>query len=367
MTSSPAALPGRTDGGEAAALLALRHLPRCGDVTCLGLLRRFGSARAALRATLADRGVEAGEYTAWAQDQLSRAARLGVELVGFDDPRYPPLLRQIHDPPPILFVRGRAELLRQTAVAIVGSRRCSPYGAEVSSAFAGDLAGRGLAVVSGLARGIDAAAHEGALAAGATLAVLGCGADIPYPASNRALYDRILAEGAILSEVPLGSGPAAGSFPRRNRIISGMSLGVVVAEAPERSGALITARCAAEQGREVFAVPGEVTNRRCHGGLALLRDGACLARSADDVLEELWPRLPDHVRDARPGAASGDPAPPGRDPDPLLALLETGVRQVDDLTRDSGLPPAQVAARLLELELAGRVQSLPGGAWTRRR
>ena len=367
MTRSPAAPPGGADGAEAAALLALRRLPGCGDVTCLGLLRRFGCARAALGATLADRGVDAGEPLAWAHDQLSRAARLGAVLVRFDEPRYPPLLRQIHDPPPILFVRGRVELLREACVAIVGSRRCSPYGAGVSRDFARDLAGRGLAVVSGLARGIDAAAHRGALDAGATLAVLGCGADVPYPSSNRALYDRILDEGAILSEVPLGSGPAAGSFPRRNRIISGMSLGVVVAEAPERSGALITARCAAEQGREVFAVPGEVGNRRCHGGLALLRDGACLARSADDVLEELWPRLPDHVRDARPGAATGDPAAPGPDPDPLLALLETGVRQVDDLTRGSGLPPAQVAARLLELELAGRVQSLPGGAWTRRR
>ncbi len=366
MTSSTAAPPG-PDDGETAALLALRRLPGCGDVTCLRLLRRFGSARSALRATLADRAVEAGEQLAWAHDQQSRAARLQAALVSFHDPRYPPLLREIHDPPPILFVRGRVELLRETGVAIVGSRRCTPYGAGVSRDFARDLAGRGLAVLSGLARGIDAAAHEGALAAGATIAVLGCGADVPYPASNRALYDRILAEGAILSEVPLGTGPAAGSFPRRNRIISGMSLGVVVAEAPERSGALITARCAAEQGREVFAVPGEVGNRRCHGGLALLRDGACLARSADDVLEELWPRLPDHVRDARLPEAGEDAAASGEEPDRLLSLLETGVRHVDGLTRDSGLPPAQVAARLLELELAGRVESLPGGVWTRRR
>ena len=367
MTSSPAATPGRVDREEAAALLALRRLPGCGDVTCLGLLRRFGSARAALRATLADRAVEAGEDLAWAHDQLERAAGLGAAVVGFHDPRYPPLLREIHDPPPSLFVRGRLELLQEAGVAIVGSRRCTPYGAEVARAFGRDLAGRGLTVVSGLARGIDAAAHEGALAAGVTLAVLGCGADVSYPASNRALYERILAEGAILSEVPLGSPPAAGSFPRRNRIISGISLGVVIAEAPERSGALITGRCAAEQGREVFAVPGEVTNRRCHGGLALLRDGACLARSADDVVEELWPRLPDHVSDARLPGAGEDPAASGEEPERLLSLLETGVRHVDGLTRDSGLPPAQVAARLLELELAGRVESLPGGAWARRR
>ena len=367
MTGPLPAPPAPVDDEEAAALLALRRQPGCGDVTCLRLLRRFGSAGAALAATLADRAVEAGEDLAWARDQLHRAARLGAAVVGFQDPRYPPLLRHIHDPPPTLFVRGRVDLLRETAVAVVGSRRCSPYGAEVARALARDLSGRGLTVVSGLARGIDAAAHEGALASGATLAVLGCGADVPYPPSNRALYERILAEGAVLSELPLGSGPAAGSFPRRNRVISGLSLGVVIAEAPERSGALITARCAAEQGREVFAVPGEVTNRRCLGGLALLRDGACLARSAEDVVEELWPLLPDHVRGACPAAAGGDPAAAGGRPDPLLALLETGVRNVDALTRDSGLPAAAVASRLLELELAGRVQSLPGGAWARRR
>ena len=366
MTPSPGVLPARVDREETAALLALRRLPGCGDVTCLRLLRRFGSPRAALAAALADRAVGAGEDLAWAHDQLDRAARLGIAAVGFHDPRYPPLLREIHDPPPLLFGRGRVEVLQETGVAIVGTRRCSPYGGEVARAPPGRGPGRGLAVVSGMARGIDAAAHEGALTAGATVAVLGCGADVPYPPSNRDLYDRILAEGAVVSERPLGHGPSAGSFPRRNRIISGIGLGVVIAEAPERSGALITARCAAEQGREVFAVPGEVTNRRCHGGLALLRDGACLVRSAEDVVEELWPRLPDHVRNA---GAPADGARPmaGDHSDPLLALLETGTRPMDALTRDSGLPPAVVAARLLELELAGRVESLPGGAWARRR
>ena len=366
MTRPPDVRPAPVDHEEGAALLALRRLPGCGDVTCLRLLRRFGSARGALAATLADRTAEAGEDLAWAHDQLSRAARLGAAMVAFHDPRYPALLREIHDPPPCLFVRGRVELLQEAGVAIVGSRRCSPYGGEVARSLARDLAARGLPVVSGLARGIDAAAHEGALAAGATLAVLGSGADIPWPPSNRGLYDRILAEGAVVSELPMGSGAAAGSFPRRNRIISGLSLGVVIAEAPERSGALITSRCAAEQGREVFAVPGEVTNRRCHGGLALLRDGACLVRSAEDVVAELWPRLPDHVRSARPPGAVG-PQEPEVVADPLLALLETGVRPIDALTRDSGLPPEVVAAKLMELELAGRVESLPGGAWTRRR
>ena len=367
MTSPAAGPPAPVGDEEAAALLALRRLPGCGDVTCLGLLRRFGSARAALGATLADRAVDAGEDLAWARDQLARAARLGVAVVGLDDPRYPPLLREIHDPPSCLFVRGRVELLQGTGVAIVGSRRCSPYGAEVARSLSRDLAGRGVVVVSGMARGIDGAAHEGALTAGATLAVLGCGVDVPYPPSNRDLYERILGEGAVVSELPLGSPPAAGSFPRRNRIISGVSLGVVVAEAPERSGALITARCGAEQGREVFAVPGEVTNRRCHGGLALLRDGACLARSADDVVEELWPLLPDPVRNASGPADGGRGAEAEAPSDPLLALLETGVRHMDALTRGSGLPPAAVSARLLELELAGRVESLPGGAWARRR
>ena len=210
--------------------------------------------------------------------------------------------------------------------AIVGSRRCTPYGREVARSFGRDLAARGVAVVSGLALGIDAAAHTGALESGFTAAVLGCGADVVYPAAHRALYDRILNHGVILSELPLGTKPAAGPFPRRNRIISGLSLGVVVAEAPQRSGALITARCALEQNREVFAVPGEVTNLQCAGTLALPRDGACLARDAQDVFDELWTKLPTQVQ---------------------LASHSTTLQQL-----------------MLRLELSGLVEALPGGAYS---
>jgi DNA processing protein len=223
-------------------------------------------------------------------------------------------------------------------------------------------------VVSGLARGIDTAAHEGALTAGATVAVLGCGADVVYPKANRVLYERIVAEGCIVSELPLGTASAPGSFPRRNRIISGLSLGVVVAEAPERSGALITARCAAEQGREVFAIPGEVSNRLCLGGLALLRDGACLARSSQDVIDELWARLPYRVQTgASPQASAAQRPVADDDGGRLLALLATGIRHVDTLTRDSGMPAAKVLSTLLQLELAGRIESLPSGTYARRR
>ena len=182
------------------------------------------------------------------------------------------------------------------------------------------------------------------------------------------VHERILVQGAIVSEMPLGSRPEAGSFPKRNRIISGLSLGLIFAEAPQRSGALITARCAVEQDREVFAIPGEITNRRCAGCLALLRDGACLARDAQDVIDELWTRLPRHVQVAGGEVAAAEVSVPGDDASTrLLGLLETGTQQLDALTRDSGMPPAHVLQHMLRLELAGMVEALPGGAYGRRR
>jgi DNA processing protein len=357
------------DTAEQLALLQLRCLPRVGDVRCAALLHDFGSARAALEGLRADGAPADAAGADWAAEQLARCAELGAQFIPIHDRRYPALLRQIPDPPVYLFVRGRAELLNAPGIAIVGSRRCSPYGRDVARRFGRDLAGRGLTVISGLALGIDAAAHEGALEAGDTLSVLGCGADIVYPAANRRLHERILAEGAMVSEFPLGIRPEAGSFPRRNRIISGLSLGVVVAEAPQRSGALITARCAVEQDREVFAIPGEITNRRCAGCLSLLRDGACLARDAQDVIDELWTRLPRHVQTAggEAVAQAGLAPAPGDASTRLLGLLETGTRQLDSLTRDSGMEPADVLSLMLRLELAGMVEALPGGAYGRRR
>ena len=363
------------DADEQLALLQLRRVPRVGDARCAVLLNNFGSARAALEALRSDGAAVRGADEEWAATQLSRAADLGGQFISIHDGRYPDLLRRIPDPPAYLFVRGRAQLLSAAGVAIVGSRRCSPYGRDVARRFGRDLAARGMAVTSGLALGIDAAAHDGALEAGDTIAVLGCGVDVVYPAAHRALYARILAEGAIVSELPMGAKPEAGSFPRRNRIISGLSLGVVVAEAPERSGALITARCAAEQNREVFAIPGEITNRRCAGALSLLRDGACLARDAQDIIDELWPLLPAYVQDGSatlpgparhsgPGLESGLGAGDD-DSGRLLRLLETGTRHVDALTRDSGMAPATVMQLMLRLELAGAVQAYPGGVYRR--
>ncbi len=359
---------------EQRALLQLRRLPRVGDARCADLLQKFGSARLALEGLRADGATVDASGEDWAAAQLARAAELGARFIAIDDEAYPELLRQIPDPPIYLFVRGREDLLREPGVAIVGSRRCTSYGKDVARRFGRDLAGRGVIVVSGLALGIAAAAHVGALEAGNTVAVLGCGADVPYPAAHRALYERVLAEGAIVSELPLGTKPQAGSFPRRNRIISGLSLGVIIAEAPQRSGALITARCAAEQNREVFAIPGEITNPRCAGCHSLLRDGACLVRDAQDVVDELWTRLPRQVQmgggeaaDAVADAVAVAENPVDDDAGRLLQLLETGAQHVDGLTRDSGMAPAQVLQLMLRLELAGMVEALPGGAYGRRR
>lgn len=365
----------RVTEAEQLALLQLRRLPRVGDVHCAALISAAGSAREALRRARHDGAVEPADNQAWAAEQLARARQLGIRLLTLYDADYPELLRRIPDPPVVLFVRGRIELLHAPGVAIVGSRRCSSYGKDVARRFGRDLAARGLSVVSGLALGIDGAAHEGALEVGDTVAVLGCGVDRVYPARHRTLFDRIGKAGAIVSEVPLGQAPGAGSFPRRNRIISGLALGVIVVEAPERSGALITARCAAEQNREVFAVPGEITNPRCAGTLALLRDGACLARHAQDVLDELSHGLPADLF-----ATAGTTAGPERPPEPskpepskpehstdacLLELLETGSCHLDDLTRGSGMAPATVLQRMLQLELAGLVQAHSGGTYRR--
>ncbi len=354
---------------ERRALLQLRRLPRIGDRRCAALMAAAGSARAALRRLQLDGARTGAADEAWAEAQLARAAEIGAHFITPQDDEYPVLLRRIPDPPTYLFVLGRVDLLHTAGVAIVGSRRCSPYGRDVARRFGRDLAARGVTVISGMARGIDGAAHDGALEAaapgsGGTIAVLGCGVDRVYPAAHRSLYERLVRHGAILSELPLGVAPEAGSFPRRNRIISGLALGVIVAEASERSGALITARCAMEQNREVFAIPGEVTNPGCAGGLSLLRDGACLARHAQDVLDELAHVLPTTAPDAAPQTPAGGDAQSGAAAR-LLRRLDTGICQLDELAKDSGLAPAALLEELLRLELAGLVQAHPGGAYRR--
>ncbi len=272
-----------------------------------------------------------------------RLAGAGVRFVGRSEPAFPPLLGAIHDPPPGLFLRGEAEpeLLARRAVAVVGARACSGYGAAVARSLGRDLAAAGLVVVSGLARGVDAEAHRGALEAdGVTVAVLGCGIDRDYPAAHAELARRIAASGLVVSEYAPGVEPAPWRFPARNRIIAGLAAVTVVVEARERSGALITADLALEEGREVFAVPGEITSSLSAGTNALLKHGASPLTAAADVLS----------------CFGMEPEEPPPRP-PLLELLPA---TADELTRTTGLPAQEIARTLVELELAGLVAAADG-------
>lgn len=293
---------------------------------------------------------------------LDRANQHGVECVPWGDSRYPSALRTIADPPPVLWIRGTLSVFELVAVAIVGSRNGSPYALAVAERLAADLGARGIMVVSGLARGVDSAAHRGALSVGGrTLAVLGCGADVAYPREHKTLMADIASTGAVVSELVPGTPPKAQFFPRRNRIISGLSRAVVVIEAGEKSGSLITARCALEQGRDVLAVPGNILNGRNRGGHSLLRDGAKIVETADDIVEELGFGF---QRNAAAGAASSSGALP--ESDPVLACLLPGEpSDVDTIAERSGLSTAGLLTRLFELELAGLVGRAAGGRFVR--
>ena len=277
-------------------------------------------------------------------------------LVTCHDPRYPPALAEIPDPPLLLYVSGRVELLAQPLVAVVGSRNASVQGRVDAESFAAALSGAGLCVVSGLALGIDTAAHEGALrGAGSTIAVVGTGLDRVYPARNRALAHRIAAQGCIVSEYPLGMPPLAANFPRRNRIISGLAAGVLVIEAAAQSGSLITAQLAAEQGREVFALPGSIHSALTKGCHRLIREGAQLVETVDEVLTAM--RMSPLA--ALPQAAV--PHVPGHDDAVLLGALGHEPVALDELMARLAIDPGALGARLLGLELAGLVTQLPGG------
>jgi DNA processing protein len=286
------------------------------------------------------------------QGHLLQAGSRGLTPLPLLDDRYPPLLGAIPDPPVLLWTRGEPAHLVRPSIAIVGSRAATPHGLEMARRLASDLSAAGLVVVSGLARGVDSAAHAAALAAGgATVAVLGCGADRIYPAEHAELARNIVRAGAIVSEFPPGCPPRTHHFPLRNRIISGLSHAVVVVEAPEKSGALITASAAAEQGREVMVVPGPVAGGRNRGGHLLIRDGAKVVETADDILEEV-----------------GRPIAPPRAGSPILEIgqLPNAVDfTVDELAEQSGERPSVVLARLLELELSGRIQRIGGGRFVR--
>jgi DNA processing protein len=275
----------------------------------------------------------------------------GIASLARRDPAYPPLLAELYDPPARLFVRGEPGVLTRAAVAVVGARSCSAYGAQVARSLTRDLAAAGVTVVSGLARGVDGEAHRGALEGGGiTVAVLGCGIDRDYPRSHSDLARRIVATGAVVSEYPAGVEPAPWRFPARNRIIAGLALATVVVEARERSGALITADFALELGRDVFAVPGEITSALSAGTNELLRQGAAPLTSVRDVLGAIGVETEASPRLASLSDEAGE----------LLTLLADGARGADELVRLAGRPTGEVAAALVELELAGLVGQAEG-------
>ena len=352
--------------------LRLIRSENVGPVTFHRLLRQYGSAGAALDALprLARAGGRRREIRIAARAEAEREMAWheaeGAHLIAWGEPDYPPLLAHVEDAPPLISVLGHPELLGKAAIALVGARNASAVGRRFARELAGELGRAGMMVVSGMARGIDASAHEGALDLG-TVAVLGGGVDVIYPRENGALYEALSERGAVLSETPPGTEPQARHFPRRNRIISGIARGVVVVEATQRSGSLITARMALEQGREVFAVPGSPLDPRARGTNNLIRQGAVLTETAADVLAVFDQRVA-----RRPPAASSLAAPPPEAPATREAAGSDAARKsvieslgpvpvaVDELLRDGQFSTAVISTVLLELELAGRLERHPG-------
>lgn len=348
-----------------------------GPVTFYKLLRQYGSAEAALAALPAGRRTFSRSA---AQKEFELARRQNIRLLAFDDPEYPENLRAAEDAPPVIYVRRQINCLRQPlSLSIVGARNASLNGRKLASQISCELTSQGIMIVSGMARGIDTAAHKGAMFAlnrtGSTVAVLGTGIDIAYPAENQKLCEQITGQGAVISEFPLGTEPSAGNFPRRNRIVSALTDGTLVVEASLHSGSLITARLALEQGRDVFAVPGFPTDERSAGPNKLIKDGAFLVENAEDILNVLSadtcrkiPRTPRPVQtdlfvkplDKESKTADiPDTASPDRETDILSLLTPAGV-YVDELIRVSGLDSAAVSLRLLELEMEGRIERQVG-------
>jgi DNA processing protein len=341
-------------------------------------LRRFGSARAALDAVpRLGRDRVAPASRADAEREMTALDRIGGRFICWGEPSYPNALEAVEDAPPVLALLGRGELLASPIVAVVGARNASANGRRLAQDISAGLGEEGIVVVSGMARGIDAAAHAGALATG-SIAVVAGGVDIVYPEENRGLYQALANDGAVVAELPLGTEPQARHFPRRNRIISGMALGVVVVEAAAKSGSLITARYALEQGREVFAVPGSPLDPRCRGCNDLLRNGATLTENAADVVTQLGPLLrgapfapPRRLTADRelplipPAAAKPIEVEGDAGLDMILEILSPTPVAVDELVRQCQLSAAAVATLLLELELAGRIERHPGNLVSR--
>ena len=381
--SEATASAARTTTEASMQWLALALTPGLGPTKARRVIEFFGGVQGVFRASLTEleaAGLQAvsaqslgtGRSMELAQDELGKAGGAGVRIVALDDPLYPKQLKQIYDPPLILYVRGSETLINQHGLAIVGTRHPTPYGSGVAERLACDLAARGLVIISGMARGIDTASHRGAIAAkGKTVAVLGTGVDVIYPKENTRLAEQILAlGGAIISEFPMATFPAPQNFPIRNRIISGMSLGVLVVEAAEYSGTRITARCALEQNREVFAVPGNVTNKGSWTPNTLIKQGAKLVATWEDV----WEELPTDVRltlqpevgvESQPTQTASLFGESELSPHEkkILALLRADESvHIDEIVErlEPAVSSSEIFAALFELELAGKVKQLPG-------
>jgi DNA processing protein len=364
-------MPARTlNPAERMDWLRLIRSENIGPITFYQLLQRFGSATAALEALpdLARRGGRNGALRiptrADALKEMAAVERAGAKLIAWGEPSYPTALAAVEDAPPLLSARGNLPLAERRAIAIVGARNASANGKRFARDIAMQLGRHDFAIVSGLARGIDGAAHEGSMETG-TIAVLATGIDRVYPEEHRALHEAIAERGLLLAEQPVGTEPLARHFPRRNRIISGIALGVLVVEAAFKSGSLITARLALEQGREVFAVPGSPLDPRCRGTNDLIRRGAKLTESADDIVSELapgvWrPTRPGPVVLDEPAAAETGEGELDRARRLVLEQLSPAPVSADEVVRATGMPASLVAAVLLELTLAGRLDRQPG-------
>ena len=381
--------------------LALRMIPGLGTRRTVQLLERFHTPQAILRASPQE--LEAGGLPpslarsvasgcsfddAASQQNLMRQAK--AQIVPYGDPRYPGLLRDIYDPPPLLYAKGRIDLLDSIGIGLVGTRRPTPYGLAAAERLAADLARAGLTIISGMARGIDTACHKAALSVeGATIAVLGCGVDLVYPSENRKLADDLAAKGLIISEFPLGTPAYPQNFPVRNRIVSGLSVGVLIVEGAQYSGSAITAKLAADQGREVFAVPGNITNKMSWGPNLLIKQGAKLVQDWNDVVNDLPTdarrrlieqgrqrllfqgdtRLPEPgAESSATGTASLLSEPHQIVPRMVLTLLtvdtpihlDTIIERLEQSDSSSGASPSEVIAALFELEILGFAKQLPG-------
>ena len=368
--------------------LALALTPSLGPTCSRKLVEHFGDITKVFQASLTEleavglhaqsaQSIALGKSLALAEEELLRATSHGAEIITLDDSAYPAALKNIYDPPLVLYVRGEVTLLSQPGLAVVGTRHPTPYGIGMSQRLAADLAARGLVIISGMARGVDTASHKGALdAKGRTIAVWGTGVDVVYPRENKRLSENILAAGgAIISEFAIGSFAAPQNFPIRNRIISGMALGVLVVEAGEYSGTRITARCALKQGRDVYAVPGNVTNKNSWGPNTLIKQGAKLVATWEDV----WEELPSQVRlelesrfapesdSTQPAFLFGDEQLSPPEKKVLKLIHKDEAIQIDNIIEklETDVSSSEIFAALFELELAGKIKQLPGKRFVR--